>query len=954
MTLSVWTKPSGFTFGTFHERSPINYELPVSSTQGITFTVISGALPGGLRVKGNYIVGFPTAVLNLTKYTFCIRASDGTDFSDRTFNMYINGPMAPVFVTNTGLLPIGQYGQHFVLDNTYVNFKIEIRDIDVAIGVKLNFYITPDSGTLPDGLTLTSDGYITGFVGPVIPENSVNLIAYRLFPFSVSVSDGLSIINRNFSIIVVGDNYLGADNNAQTNDTLIFSADVSRDRPPIWSTPSDLGSYRADNYITLIPRAYNNNVTYVLSTVNSDIIATTLQSSSVDNRVGSNKLSITNASATPKVGQYLILANLGKSINITDGFGDGTTVTINVSNGAVYAPGSVFQITNAYPTNFNGLFIITESNTSYIKFLSPIYGKLDLVASIPQGIVSIIHQINNVVSLNDTDYRLFLTDTLEVTIPDNQQFYIGSLSETPQGTRFNEYSATISGIVPYQVDIYKDYNFTMIAYTVAQKSSIASASRKFKVRILGSATSNISWVTDTDLGSINPSVISTLEVKATSVNADSVITYQISNGHLPPGLTLKFDGEIVGQVRQYATSDGFGMTTFSDTDGSTVYHYQTFDDATTTIDRTFVFGVEARDQYLDSAMLKGDWSSTIVYNLNDVVYYQGNYYKSLISLNISNPTNKDEWGSFLLSNPKTFKVKVTEANTAGFSSIIVKPLLPLDQRSIWRSFITDNTIFTPSLIYRPNDVNFGVRTDLSMLIYAGIETVDIAKYISALGLNVKEKTFKFGKLTKAIAKTTGSTTESYEVVYLEMIDPYDTAKKHLPEKISLTSRTNKITADSGIDIWQSGFQNHDPITVDEQKRINKLKTSAPDSTRPDPLVTVDSTGYAVSDFKSGLYFPNTVTNWRLRISRLGKTERNYMPLWMRSIQPGDITELDFVLAVPICFCKVGAADKLISNIKSNGFDFSIIDYTIDRFIINAVANDSEDKYLIFKNIVNTL
>jgi hypothetical protein len=70
---------------------------------------------------------------------------------------------------------------------------------------------------------------------------------------------------------------------------------------------------------------------------------------------------------------------------------------------------------------------------------------------------------------------------------------------------------------------------------------------------------------------------------------------------------------------------------------------------------------------------------------------------------------------------------------------------------------------------------------------------------------------------------------------------------------------------------------------------------------------------------------------------------------MRSIQPGDNQELGFVLAVPICYCKVGTSADILLNIQHSGFDFKQLDYTADRYIIDTVDDLSIDKYLIFRN-----
>jgi hypothetical protein len=237
-----------------------------------------------------------------------------------------------------------------------------------------------------------------------------------------------------------------------------------------------------------------------------------------------------------------------------------------------------------------------------------------------------------------------------------------------------------------------------------------------------------------------------------------------------------------------------------------------------------------------------------------------------------------------------------------------------------------------------------------MMIYAGIETTDAAKYISAMGLNHKRKRFNFGDVKKATAVIPGTRTEVYEVIYVEMIDPLEPNGKRLPNKITYSPRNNPITTDRTDDFYQSGYAT--PNTTKEAR----MGQDGLNTGRLDPLLlSIDSEGY-ISNYLSESYFPNSITNWRERLmywqDDLGNgfaRERNYLPLWMRSIQPGGNQELDFQLAVPLCYCKVGTADDILLNIKFSGFDFKLLDYTVDRYTIDSVKGQSQDKYLVFKN-----
>jgi hypothetical protein len=166
--LSIWTEPSGYTFTNngqpFLEQVVVSIPLPVTTTAGITFTIISGSLPGGLQLSGADITGTPFIISNLVTYQFCIRASNGVDFSDRTFLMQVNGANPPVFVTAAGELPVGVHNQLYAYDETYVSYQIKAFDVDTALGTNLSYFIASDDGVLPPGLTLGPTGLISGFI----------------------------------------------------------------------------------------------------------------------------------------------------------------------------------------------------------------------------------------------------------------------------------------------------------------------------------------------------------------------------------------------------------------------------------------------------------------------------------------------------------------------------------------------------------------------------------------------------------------------------------------------------------------------------------------------------------------------------------------------------------------------------------------------------------------------
>jgi len=468
-----------------------------------------------------------------------------------------------------------------------------------------------------------------------------------------------------------------------------------------------------------------------------------------------------------------------------------------------------------------------------------------------------------------------------------------SPSVLPPGMVLDQLTGNVYGSVPYQPAITKTYKFTINAlrYSVDPTVPNVPSLRTFTVDIIGNIDSVIHFTTSGDLGYIDANFISNLSVNAVTTIPDAVLTYTLISGKLPPGLTLVNDGTLQGKVNQFNTSGNQGLITF---DNNTMI----LDGYTTTIDRSYTFTVDARDQFNQSA------------------------------------------------TTKTFILKIDTPNDKLYSNIYVKPFLKSTVRSALVGFFSNPDIFDPKLVYRASDPEFGIQNDLKMLLYPGIETKNISAYVSTFGRSSRKK-FLTGKLNKAIAKTPGTNDVVYELVYLEIIDKFENTKGSVAEYIDTSSLNHPITINQGqrdiIDSDRSD-NNFAAMTIDKLSSI----------LIQDKVITADFGGQLVSDSNKTNVFGNSVTNLRKRIQSLGDTERNYLPLWMRTPQSFSGVEQGFTKAVPICYCVPGSADNMILNIKNSGFDFKMIDYTVDRAIIDSVVGEVGDKYIAFaaREVIN--
>ena len=103
-----------------------------------------------------------------------------------------------------------------------------------------------------------------------------------------------------------------------------------------------------------------------------------------------------------------------------------------------------------------------------------------------------------------------------------------------------------------------------------------------------------------------------------------------------------------------------------------------------------------------------------------------------------------------------------------------------------------------------------------------------------------------------------------------------------------------------------------------------------------------------------LYYPSTVDNMRKRLQGLVLPDGsvigvNYfnLPKFMRTPQAGSYTPVDFISVIPLCYALPGQGAKIVSRIKLSKFDFKLINFEVDRLIVQNSADNNSAKYLIF-------
>jgi hypothetical protein len=816
----------------------------------------------------------------------------------------------------------------------------------------------------------------------------------REYFFRITVYDNVSAVTRQFQIFVVGDDFARADNTIMKAADGVFTADFTFLRVPLWLTPGNLGIRRANNYLTIFLDAFDANtlvgeLQYFLEPINDDgsasVLPPGLQLDSTTGEIAgrvpyqpavtrdykftinalrfnvelglftvfgtyvedtlANKTATLKIAKVPRtlsdgltelqrlVGRTLSIENKQYnviSVNETDP--DFDTITfdrviepLNSFNPLVvnrpisagqdfffantvtqvdrnfyfrkflrYSDTEVFRIDDVYPYieweitsgSNNPVFLIgADDSTSTEDQLISMFSSPLRAAYIN-------------VETNSFNEEIKITMRIPATAQNRNKSYIESLFESADSgpadvllvdefdrvkldqSIFGDLNNDLSFGIPIALSVVRGGSFNKTLSGVEEEA--ASKKKTFTIRLLGEVDSVITWLTPSNLGTLPANRISTLFVRAQTTVQDSLIRYSIVSGNLPPGLTLSQDGEIIGKVPVFGTTEEPGLLRFIDNEATT-----TFDFENTTFDREFNFTVLARDRFEYSAI------------------------------------------------ERRFTIRISDEDNLNYSNIFIKPFLKTEQRQRFINLVDNSRIFPPNIIYRPNDPSFGVQKTLKCLVYAGIENLDLESYVAAAAKNHRRKNFYFGELKTAVARRPGTNETIYEVVYIELLDR-ERSSKGIVDKIQIKNE-NKITIDSEV------YETNDSTLFPFRYRPNGN------------IITSDNNAITLDQDTDNVRYLSNIDTMRQQIkniendNRRAVSNREFLPLWMRTAQEGSLNELDYVLALPIAYTKPGQSQTVKENIENSNFNFKELNFDIDRYIIDNTKDVNREQYILFAN-----
>ena len=488
--------------------------------------------------------------------------------------------------------------------------------------------------------------------------------------------------------------------------------------------------------------------------------------------------------------------------------------TLKVSNGAANDVRAFNILVYARSAMTADNTVITADSTFITADVSP---------TVPPIILTPVGSIGTVRSDNFYTFQFTGVDF-------NSQPFKFIANTTPAGLTLDPNSGWLYGYIPPLGLASITYPFSVRAYETANPDVISNP-YDYSLTVTGPLSSDVIWLTPSNLGTIDNGTTSTLYVQAVSTSGLS-LQYQLVSGstsNLPQGLQLLTSGDIAGRVSFDTFALDGGTTTF-DVSTNPLYNIvvnPTTSTTETTFDLSHTFTV-------------------LAFSVNGVV----------------NAT-------------KTFTITVIRKFNEPFDNLYIQAMPPQNDRAFVSTFLQNSTVFTPELIYRYNDPNFGVAHNIVYYHAYGLTAATLDAYVASLNLNHYWKNLVLGSIETAQALD-ASGNIIYEIVYSKIIDD---------------------------------------LVNNQDQSVGK------EVTLPYPVTNQDiSTVY-----------PNSLVNMRTQVIDVIGQVSNVLPRWMTSKQTNGQV-LGFVPAWVIAYCKPGQSGQIAYNIKTTiGDALNVVDYQVDRY-----------------------
>ncbi len=388
------------------------------------------------------------------------------------------------------------------------------------------------AGSLPSGMQLTSTGLLTG-----IPAEVEKRTRYT---FVVRATAGSLITDRSFYLDVEGQ-----DNPTFTTASGRLQLDDSTSVGVFWVLDGAQINFQVQ--ATDVDTRSGHSLTYEIE---SGELPPGITLSSSGLLSGIVKLTDDDFSS-----KTILSKNYTFNVRVFDG----TSFTTQ-ENQIHVVSANYFVVSNTEITIDQTLIGGVQLTMDFSTFRRPIF-------LTPSDLGTFRHDNQTVIKIDVQD-----ADPLEAAFVYSIQS--GSL---PPGLSLNSTNGEISGTLAKQEAVETDFTFTMRVNREIATDTNVFTDQTFTMKVIGGIDIGISFTTPATVGTLTADIPSLLSIEAESEYSNRVLSYTLTEGSLPTGITLSSTGNLIGTIDK-----------------------DDFTDSTT----SFTFTVNVSDQYQQSASSK--------------------------------------------------------------------------------------------------------------------------------------------------------------------------------------------------------------------------------------------------------------------------------------------------------------------------------------------------------------
>ena len=396
------------------------------------------------------------------------------------------------------------------------------------------------AGSLPAGMQVTSTGLLTGTPAEVAKRT--------LYTFVVRATAGTAITDRTFKLDVQGADsptFTTASGQLQLDDStsvgLYWVIDGSSVDLQIQATDTDTATGQQLVY-EIVQGSLPPGITLSKTGQVSGIVALTDDQKfgirgGYDGGFTEDKFdAIYDRTVTSK--------SVSKNFDFIVRVSDGTT-HVDQNNSIFVYSADFWRVSNTDIT-------IDQSEIDGTALTMDFSGNRRPVFRTGSDLGTFRHNNNVVVKIDVEDFDPLQGD-LEYSIQS------GSL---PAGISIDITSGEIYGQLARQSAVEVDYNFTVRAKRVTSPGIEVFTDKDFTMKVIGEIDIGIAFTTPTAVGTLTADQPSILSVEATSDDTDRVLSYSVTSGSLPTGITLSLQGNFIGTIDPSDFSDSTRAFTF--------------------------------------------------------------------------------------------------------------------------------------------------------------------------------------------------------------------------------------------------------------------------------------------------------------------------------------------------------------------------------------------------------